>query len=657
MDAQHIEFLQLLNSDLQYVVPRWQRRYCWKRPEIERLVDDLLAIAEAEDPKSIHYGGTLLTFQEPGAGTASVLPTFRVVDGQQRLTTVSILLACIAAKLERDGPCRGWTAQIIRERRLTNPHMILEEKRLKLRLQAGDEDEYRCGLDGNPKGDGAVAQAWEIARRLVDKNPTDQLLGGLERLRVVRIGLSNTDDPQQIFESLNATGRPLTESEKVKNWLLIGQPEEDQRELHDRYWLGIERALGAEHTTELIDDFLRDVMRWRTGEAHGIDKVYEQLRRWAITEGHDRDRPALCRKLAQLAGLYGILTGTAGPHRHAGAERELRHLRAMGSDVHRPLTLRLLNDAAESDCAGSGDAALAETLAAIGAWTTRIWLADRRANAMNKAFAELAYGAGPSAEENYAEHWLVRIRKFRNTRVGVPKDEEVREGIRKRKAYGGIASDATRAVLCELMETEQPDEAPARDRLEIEHVMPQTLTDEWKRYLGDDAEEKHGRYCDQLANLTLSGDATNSSMGANTFAAKREVYRNSSIRMTRSLSEESEWDEAALERRAEDLARRALDRWPWLDWPTQAEERPKSRRVVAGYQIITRQFLNGTTHGQVKAMTMTDRESRALTEDFRRAFDRRDVKIDSTFTPADRVKLVGLLEKYGVSTAGIPEAK
>lgn len=116
------------------------------------------------------------------------------------------------------------------------------------------------------------------------------------------------------------------------------------------------------------------------------------------------------------------------------------------------------------------------------------------------------------------------------------------------------------AVLCELMEAEHREEAPARDRLTIEHVMPQKLTGEWKRDLGADAEEKHGRYRDRLANLTLSGDATNAGMGANTFAAKREVYRKSSIGMTRLIAGEREWGESALERRADDLARRALAR-------------------------------------------------------------------------------------------------
>ncbi|MCY4003226.1 MAG: DUF262 domain-containing protein [Rhodospirillales bacterium] len=568
MHAQHIDFLDLLDGQVQYVVPRWQRRYRWGQADIERLVEDLLTVAVA-DPQAAHYGGTLLTFPEPGP--AGVVKTIRVVDGQQRLTTVSILLACIAEALGHDGQCGDWTAQIIRDDRLTNPGKP-PEKRRKLRLQHGDDDEYRLGLQGTPTGAGAVSQAWRIARRLVARNDVTHLFEGLKRLRVVSIGLEQKEDPQQIFESLNATGRPLTESEKVKNWLLMGLPDAEQQDLHDNHWLRIERTLGAEHTTEPTDVFLRDVLRWRTGEIQGIDRVYEGLRRWAVREGHAENRPALCRDLARLARLYGTITGTAEHHRNRKVERELRHLRAMRIDVHRPLTLRLLSDASAADESKKTDEALAKVLAGIGTWTTRMWLAERPMAGMNKAAAEFAHGPGPGVADDYVDYWLGRLQRLRNTRVGVPGDEEIREGIRTRKAYGGSATQSAFAVLCELMEAEHGEESPARDRLTIEHVMPQKLTDEWKRSLGDDAEEIHGRHRDRLPNLTLSGDVTNIVMGTGTLAAKREVYRKSSMGITRSLADETEWNEDALERRSNFLARRALDRWPWPEQRAPARE-------------------------------------------------------------------------------------
>lgn len=565
MDAQHVRFLELLNGFVQYVVPRWQRRYCWGEADIERLVEDVLTVAAA-GPGATHYGGTLLTFQEPGA--AGVVSTRRVVDGQQRLTTVSILLSCIAAELGPNDRSAGWSAEDI-EFRLKNPGKP-EEKHRKLRLQDGDEDEYRRILEGSPSGAGAVTQAWRTARRLVARHDPARMLTGLERLRVVSIGLGDEHDPQQIFESMNATGRPLTESEKVKNWLLMGLPDDQQQQLHEDSWRKIERLLGAEHTTVPIDMFLRDLLRWRTGEVHGIDRVYSGLRRWAVRQGHAEDRPTLCRELARLAGLYGILTGAAGPHKAKDVERELRHLRAMGIHIHRPLTLRLLDDTSNSARAGATDKKLADILVGIGTWITRLWLADRPTAGLNKAVAELAHGLGSRPDEDYAEHWLERIRRLRNSRVGVPNDEAVREGIRTRKAYGGGVTNTSFAVLCALMEAEHK-ESPAREKLTIEHVMPQKLTNEWKHDLGAGSEEIHDRYVHRLANLTLSG--YNPEMGAAQFHQKRQVYENSTIGMTRRLADENEWNEDALERRAGDLAVRVLRRWPW---PDQGVEQPGS---------------------------------------------------------------------------------
>ena len=561
MDTQHIAFLDLFNSQVQYVVPRWQRRYCWDKSDIERLVEDLLTVARAPaGSQAAHYGGTLLTFPESRA--AGVVKIHRVVDGQQRLTTVSILLACIAEALGTAGRCRDWTARIIRNDRLTNPDKSPDKFR-KLRLQDGDEEEYRTGLEGKSHGAGAVAQAWKITRRLVKRKDIAQLLAGLERLRVVSIGLGDNDDPQQIFESLNATGRPLTESEKLKNWLLMGLPDAEQQKLHDRHWKRMEALLAAEYSSEPIDTFLRDFLRWKTGELRGVRYVYEDLRRWAVRNGRAENRPALCSYLADLAAHYGVLMGTNGPHHDKDVERELRHLRAMGFDTHRPLTLRLLHEAKTTGSIGWTDAVLATVCAGIGTWVTRFWLSDRPMAGMNKAFADLAHGTGPRGDENPADFWLGRIRRLRDSRVEVPDDEAVREGIRTRKAYGASATRATKAILCAMMESEQRGDSPSRDALTVEHVMPQKLTDEWRRALGDDAERIHAWYRDRLANLTLSG--VNAELGAKPFEEKREIMERSGVLLTRGIADEDTWNEAALERRAEDLADRSLSLWHWSD--------------------------------------------------------------------------------------------
>ena len=417
-----------------------------------------------------------------------------------------------------------------------------------------------------------MAQAWRTARRLVARADVGSLLRGIERFRVVSIALGPGDDPQQIFESLNATGRPLTESEKVKNWLLMGLPDEEQQDLHDNHWLEIERKLGVERTTEPVDIFLRDLLRWRTGRNVGIRRVHEELRRWAVRNGMDQDRPALCRELARLAGLYGILTGTARRHPDSKVERALGHLRALGIHTHRPLSLRLLDDADRAVHAEATHEALAWTMEGVAKWITRLWLAHRSLAGLNTAATELAHLSGPDSNAAYTAYWLRRIRRLRNTRVGVPGDDEVREGIRSRKAYGGSATRSSFAILCALMEAEHWQTAPARRHLTVEHIMPRKLTDEWRRRLGADAEDMHGRWRDRLANLTLIGHDDNARLGARSFDLKKDVYRKSPIGMTRRLDEEGEWNEDALDRRALDLAERALKRWPWRDGGKTQEE-------------------------------------------------------------------------------------
>ena len=562
MKAKEIRFLDLFNQQVQYLVPRWQRRYRWGKTEIHRLMNDMLAIADAENPARPHYGGTMITVLE----RSGVVKVHRVVDGQQRLTTVSILLACIADILGSDGKCGELTSQGIRLDLLTNPRRQ-QDRRRKLRLQDGDEEEYARIIeqDSPGSGDGSVAKAWQIVSRNADSSNVESLIEGLHRLRVITIGLEDRDDAQQIFESLNATGKPLTEGEKVKNWLLMGLSEEVQNELHDEHWLAIESALDARHDAARIDTFLRDVMRWRTGSLVAQDRTYDEFRRWAIRAGRDdpKRRPELCSELASLAVLYGQLTGTGGKRPSRAVERKLHHLRAMGIHVHRPFTLRLLWDAQRGKERGQKQMSLVSTLAAVSSWITRAWLAGRSLTGLGKAFVELAHASVPADVPERAQFWIGRIASIRDERIRVPTDSEVSEGVRLTSKYGGRDTRATKAVLCALMDREQRREAPPCSRLIVEHIMPQTLNEDWHRDLGERAGEIYEQHIHRLGNLTLCGDSWNPTLSNHSFEKKKKIYRNSSVLMTRRLADLDRWDEDAIKGRANKLAQEVLCLWPW----------------------------------------------------------------------------------------------
>lgn len=188
----------LLSSRVQYNVPPWQRRYCWSEREIAKLVDDI--VQAGQRAHGAHYGGTIITSQCVSDGG---IPTVQIVDGQQRLTTVSLLLAVC---------------------------------------------EFTQALHKRVDGPGSIAQAWTSCDRRVGRTRDGEVggvLDGLSRLAVVHIRLDGEDDAQEIFERLNGTGRPLAESEKVKNWLLITGDPETPEHLYSTYWLPMEEMLDA----------------------------------------------------------------------------------------------------------------------------------------------------------------------------------------------------------------------------------------------------------------------------------------------------------------------------------------------------------------------------------------------------------------------------
>ena len=562
MQASHHPFMQLLGVHVQYVVPRWQRRYAWGSREIDALLADLRSVGSRSDDVQ-HYAGALLTCPEPGP--AGALAVHRVVDGQQRLVTVSLVYARLAELLGPNGQSGEWTAALIRDTRLFNTGSPGRPR--KLRLQNGDEDEYAGVLGGDlPAGVvGPVSAAWRHLGRHVGPEDVDVLLRGLARLRVVSIGLGSEDDPQQIFESLNATGRPLTEGEKMKSWLLLGLGDEEQAEVYRSSWMLIESALASAYEPARLDYFLRDYLRMSTGNLVGIGQVYEALRRYFLQERLDRDRASLCRRLAVYAHEYGYLLGVAS-HPAPAVERELRHLRAFGFDVHRPFSMRLLVDAAAE---GASAEVLPEVLRLVGTWLTRLWLADRPPTGLNRAFSDLAKLSGPAVGEAWLDYWQEQIARLGGTKLAVPGDEEVLRGICTRRAYGGSAGRSSLAVLAAMMEEEQPGEAPARERLTLEHILPQKLSADWTPALSADPAEAavvHTAWSHTLPNLALLSDVNNAKAGVRSFDAKKaDVYTRSGVAMTRALCEFDQWDVDALEGRARDLGDRVRKIWPWKE--------------------------------------------------------------------------------------------
>ena len=481
-----------------------------------------------------------------------------MVDGQQRLTTISILLVCIAEKLKETGRTGQWGSEDISRVYLRNQ---LDPPR-KLKLQDHDDEEYKRIIERNSGGDGKVTQAWKVLRSEVTSAGPDCLMKGLSRFKVISFTCESFDDPQQIFESLNATGVPLTEGEKVKNWLLMGLDRESQDRLYIDHWYRLEQSLGAVAAPKRIDEFLRDFLRWKTGETYGIDQTYANLRRWWYETEGSRDRTSLCEQLARLAELYGKITGTNGQHENKEVDELLQYLRDFGIDVHRPFTLRLLSD--EAGAADVSRADLVKVLRALSTWLTRLWLAKASTSGLNTESTRFANHRVPQNVESYANYWIDKIRRLWGTGIAVPNEEEIGVGIRKRRAYGGKASNAARTILWEINSQLSNAANPKREELSIEHIMPRKLSQEWRDYLGEDADNLHENCVHTLANLTLVGERFNPEISNQIYKEKHKLYKKSSFELTRKLAESYvNWTQEDIEDRAQKLTGLVLKYWPW----------------------------------------------------------------------------------------------
>ena len=560
MNVNLVDFLELFNKDIQYSVPRWQRRYSWNKLTIEQLIKDLETIARVDDEHAKHFGGTLITYSEKTPlGSTDI---YHVVDGQQRLTTISILLICIAVELKEKGSTQQWSSRKIREAFLENRM----QPRTKLRLQDRDNEAYQRILQGHSVGDGKIAESWKILRKAVTSVGPDNLMRGLSRLRVISFTCKSSDDPQQIFESLNATGIALTEGEKVKNWLLMGMDNVIQEELYNDYWCKIETSVGGLSDPKRIDEFLRDFLRLKTGENYGMKLTYTNLRRWWYSLEGTRLRDSLCQELARLAGIYGKITGTNGQHQNAEVSDLLRHLRSIGLDVQRPFTLRLLDDATKPEITGAYEGGLIEALQALSTWLTRIWLSAKPTAGLNTEFAQFAHQHIKIAyHESYADYWIKEIQKLRYSRIAVPNENEIGEGLMRRKAYGGKVTDATKSILWTInYHFGGKSINPRIEDVSIEHIMPRTLSKEWKEHLGEDADDLHATYKDILPNLTLVGKGFGPEISNRIFKLKQEYYQRSDIWLTRQLSEShQDWNEEDLIQRGRHLIELILQCWPW----------------------------------------------------------------------------------------------
>lgn len=559
--AREVSVQKLLEGTSQYLVPLYQRPYQWGPDNFKVLWNDVLQLVEdrPDDPLATHFMGSLVLAPVPDNIAGSVT-RYLVVDGQQRLTTVTLLLAAIRDHLRENEPASQRVFDRIHNQLLTNQYED-DPYRLKLVPTQADRHVYSAVIDASPTagGDDAVGGAYRFFRaRLSDLSAIDEQLTAIQiydavtcGLSVVSISTDPRDNVHRIFQSLNNTGLQLTQGDLLRNYLFMRMPDRGE-EIHRKFWRPLEEALDSNDQIETL--FWLDLVHRRpiakrtqtfTGQQARIDRFTDEA---AVVSEVER--------IARLGGLYRLMLHPSEETDPAVRER-LARLAEWDSTTPAPLVLHLL---VLRDQGEASSEQVARALLCIESLLVRRFLVGRATQGLNRLFPAAVQELDSSLPVDEALHrYLSEGRKHYAT------DDQLLAAILTSPLFvtGRAAHRKTMLTWIERLfgSKEIVDDA----KLSIEHVMPQTLSREWCEQLAalhgaDNIDEIHDRLVHTLGNLTLTG--YNENMGNREFDYKRKILRASSIRMNQRIASGSEWGPEQIEQRGRDLAARIITAWP-----------------------------------------------------------------------------------------------
>lgn len=590
MQARETQLLTLLAGQHQFVIPIFQRDYSWGGDECKRLVDDVLAVADGPDG-AIHFLGSVV-WVGSDAGDA-VLQQRLVIDGQQRLTTCLLLLMALRDHLKQGGMpvAPADSPEALQNQYLVNPYVDKPELRSKLQLRRADNEWLQHLLLDAPEPKSQQSQVpanLVYLRALIAEADANRVLKGIRRLMIVSVALSpGQDNPQLIFESLNSTGVKLAQADLVRNYVLMGHPEQLQTDWYLKYWRPLEEAFGTSYRA-LFDGFLRDflTLELRPTKPFKLENVYAEFKRWYPAYLNRSENHAKAIEQVQRMARFGryFCRFITGPDESPKAEERVARLRQL-VDVA-ATTVMVLYERLHHDKTLTADE-FCEGIDLLESYVFRRSVLGAETRSGGTTFALLASKIRADAP--------LKSLKARLTLLGrgkeFPSDSEFQQALTSADLYH------RRTCFYMLLRlTNSSKEKSAPGGLTIEHVMPQKaeLADEWKAMLGPEWKEIQQSWLHRLGNLTLSG--FNPELQAAPFLDKRDLkaggYADSSVWLNRSLANLNIWTPAEMEARGQQLAKLALSVWPPLVADALAVERAELDDAI--------QAASGKTRADVK---------------------------------------------------------
>lgn len=552
MDASPVRIIEYFDGEKQSIIPLFQRPYTWERKNWDALWTDVLTQYCQDQDKSTHFMGAIVSI--PATTVPVGVRKHLVIDGQQRLTTVALLLRAIRDFVTDD-----------REKGRIDDYLINRHRdgieRLKLLPTQGDRSCYTALLNEPDEGSShRMCKALDFFRRaMTQPDPDDQSIDPsrllqvvTQRLHVVMINLGESDDPYLIFESLNYKGEPLTQADLVRNYILMRfshslEPGGDQERVYDTVWKPLEERLGSQLTEYLRHYSMKD------GENVKQGGVYAALKRRIADLPDAESVQSELQRLNLHGTFYKSFIDPSAELSHA-VRRKLHAILALETTTCYPLLLRLF----ESRHSGLiDDDALVQCLTYIESFVVRRSVCNVPTNALNKLFLQWSRGFPTSTTD--VPDWLCTSMAAGGGSRRWPDDKAFENAFINEPQYGRNRK-ATRHILIRLEEAFEHKEPVDLELATIEHVMPQTLDATWKEQLGSTHAAVHTQWVDTLGNLTLTG--YNSELGNMTFDKKKEFLQNSHIELNAAIAAQESWNEQTIRERARTLFQQARELFP-----------------------------------------------------------------------------------------------
>jgi uncharacterized protein with ParB-like and HNH nuclease domain len=557
MKASEIKIIRFLEGhDKSFVIPVYQRNYDWNKENCKQLFNDLVDVIENKR-KSHFFGSIVYLFNDD---TDENGQEFVIIDGQQRITTLTLLMLALVHTQEESKKDDNLNIVEIRNEYLVGKYTNKEKVKLKpvkndaVALKSVFDKDWKDYTTSN------IVTNYLYFRELLQQPKffLSEIFSAIKRLDVVDIRLkSSEDDPQLIFESLNSTGLDLSEADKVRNYILMSLPASKQNEYYEKYWNNIEK-----NTKYNVSSFLRDYLTYKERRVPNIKKVYFTFKEYR-QKNENASIEDILRELLTFSGYYNLIMQSNHPNKKIS--EILVYLNKLDMTVAYPFLLEVFYDYYNDKI--FPDDKLLDILLIIESFIVRRLICEVPTNALNKLFMTMGRDIKyfPDYKDKYVEILkYVLLQKRGSQRF--PDDEEVKEKMSTKDFYNMNAKNNMhifeRLENFENREKIDLQKLLAENVLTVEHIMPQTLSKVWKNELGTNFESIHSTYLHTIGNLTLT--AYNSEMSNKAFAEKKSIdggFSQSKLYLNEYIKNQDSWNQNTIIERADIFIERALKIW------------------------------------------------------------------------------------------------